>query len=161
MALDIILIILGAVFLLVGLVGSILPALPGPPLSYAGLVLAHLSDRMQFTPRQLVIWFILMLLTVILDYMMPIWGVRKWNGSKWGNRGCIAGMIAGLFFFPPWGIIFGPFLGAVAGEFLLGGRKMKDAAKSGFGAFSGFLLGTLFKIIVCGWFIYCFMVEMI
>ncbi len=161
MVLDIILITLGVVCLLTGLIGSILPVLPGPPLSYVGLILIHLSDYVQYTTEQLVLWFILMLLTIIFDYMMPVWGVKKWNGSKWGNRGCIVGTLVGLFFFPPWGLVIGAFAGAFIGEVILGKRQIKDALKSGFGAFIGFLLGTVFKIGVCGWFIYCFIAEMI
>lgn len=156
MAIDSILIILGLICLIAGLAGSILPALPGPPLSYAGLILLHLTEKVQFTTAQLIGWGILMLLTIIFDYLMPVLGVKKWNGSKWGNWGCIIGTLAGCFIFPPWGIILGPFVGAVLGERIIGGRKTREAIKAGFGAFIGFLLGTVFKIAVCCWFVFCF-----
>jgi len=156
MAVDIILIALGAICLILGLIGSILPALPGPPLSYGGLLLLHFTERIQFSPAQLIWWGILVLLTIIFDYLMPVLGVKKWNGSKWGNWGCIIGTIAGCFIFPPWGIILGPFVGAVLGELIIARRETGEAIKAGFGAFIGFLLGSIFKIAVCCWFIYCF-----
>lgn len=152
---DIILIILGVICLLVGLAGSILPALPGPPLSYLGLLLLHFTDRVQFSAGQLIGWGILVILTLVLDYVMPLWGVKRWQGTKWGNWGCLIGTVGGIFIFPPWGILIGPFAGAFIGE-LLGGKKVDAALKAGFGAFVGFLLGTAIKLAVCAWFIFCF-----
>ena len=124
--------------------------------NYGGLLLLHFTERVEFTTTQLIVWFMLVLLTIAFDYLLPIWGVKKWNGSRWGNWGCVVGTLAGVFFFPPWGILIGPFVGAIAGELLLGRRHIREAVKSGFGAFVGFLLGTICKIGVCGWFIYCF-----
>ena len=161
MVLDIALISLGAIFLILGLLGSILPMLPGPPLSYAGLVLLHFTDRVQFTTTQLIVWLFLVLLTIAADYILPVLGVKKWNGSKWGNVGCIIGIITGIFIFPPWGIILGPFAGAVAGELLFAKKNTPDALKAGFGAFIGFILGTVLKLSVCGWFIFCFLKALI
>ena len=161
MVLDIALISLGAIFLILGILGSILPALPGPPLSYAGLVLLHLTDRVQFTTIQLIVWLVLVLLTIAADYILPVLGVKHWNGSKWGNVGCIIGTIAGLFIFPPLGIIIGPFAGAVLGEILFAKKDTPEALKAGLGAFIGFILGTVFKLSVCGWFIFCFIKALI
>ena len=161
MVLEIVLIVLGAICLIVGLIGSILPALPGPPLSYAGILLLHFTERVDFTATQLVVWLILVLLTVLADYLLPVLGVKKWNGSKWGNIGCIIGTIAGIFLLPPLGIIICPFLGAVLGEILFAGKKTPEALKAGFGAFIGFILGTILKLSVCGWFIFCFVKSLI
>ena len=161
MVLEITLIVFGAILLILGLLGSILPVLPGPPLSYAGLVLLHFTDRVQFSTTQLVVWLILVLLTLVADYILPVLGVKKWNGSKWGNVGCIIGTIAGLFIFPPWGIIIFPFAGAVLGELLFAKKKTPEALKAGFGAFLGFILGTVFKLSVCGWFIFCFIKALV
>ena len=156
MILEIVLIVSGAICLLIGVIGSILPALPGPPLSYMGLLLLHFTERVEFTLTQHIIWIVLVLLTILADYLLPLLGVKKSNGSKWGNIGCIVGTVAGIFLFPPWGIIICPFLGAVLGELLFADKKAPEALKSGFGAFIGFILGTIFKLSVCGWFIFCF-----
>lgn len=157
---DIVLIILAAICLLLGLAGSILPLLPGPPLSYIGLLLLHFTDRVQFTTAQLLVWLGIVIFVSLLDYIIPTLGVKKWKGSKWGTWGCLIGTILGLFVFPPWGIIIGPFAGAVIGE-LLGGKKSNDAVRSGFGAFAGFIVGTALKFAVCGYFIFCFIRALI
>ena len=136
---DIIWIIVGAICLLVGLAGCFLPALPGPPLSYVGMILLHLTDKVQFTATQLIVWAILVIIVQVLDYLTPLIGTKYSGGSKWGNRGCIAGTVIGIFLFPPWGIIFGPLVGAVIGE-LLGGKLTHEALKAGLGA-----LGSNFK----------------
>lgn len=151
---DIILIILGILCLLAGLAGCILPALPGPPLSYAGLLLLHFTDKVQFSTSQLVIWLIIVVVIQVLDYFVPMLGSKYTGGTSWGTRGCMAGTIVGLFFMP-WGIILGPFLGAFIGE-LLGGSETRQALKSGIGSLLGFLLGTVLKCAVCGYFIYLF-----
>lgn len=156
---DIILIILGILCLLVGLAGCILPALPGPPLSYAALLLLHFTDKVQFSTTQLVIWLIVVVVIQVLDYFVPMLGSKYTGGTRWGTRGCMAGTLVGLFFMP-WGIILGPFLGAFIGE-LLGGSDKKLALKSGIGSLIGFLLGTVLKCAVCGYFIYLFFSELL
>lgn len=151
---DVVLVILAAVFLFVGLLGCILPMLPGPPLAYAGMLLLHLTDKVQFTTGQLLVWLLVVVATVVLDYVTPLLGSKYSGGSKWGERGCIIGTVVGLFF-APWGIIIGPFVGAVVGE-LLGDKELSQALKSGFGSFLGFLFGTVLKLGVCGYFIWQF-----
>ncbi len=151
---DILLIVLGILCLLVGLVGCILPALPGPPLAYGGMLLLHFTDRVQFTATELMVWLVLVVIVQVLDYVVPMLGAKYSGGSRWGERGCLVGTILGLFFMP-WGIILGPFLGAVVGE-LLGGRETGEALKSGLGSLLGFLLGTVVKCVLCGYFIWQF-----
>lgn len=152
---DVFLIILGSICLIVGLVGCIVPMLPGPPISYAGLVLLHFTDKVQFSTTQLLIWLFIVIVVQVLDYLTPMLGAKHYGGSKWGNWGCLAGTFIGIFLFPPWGIIIGPFLGAFIGE-MLGGKNSNDAFKAGFGTFIGFLFGTIIKLIVCGMFIFFF-----
>ena len=146
---DIIWIIVGAICLLVGLAGCFLP------LSYVGMILLHLTDKVQFTATQLIVWAILVIIVQVLDYLTPLIGTKYSGGSKWGNRGCIAGTVIGIFLFPPWGIIFGPLVGAVIGE-LLGGKLTHEALKAGLGAFVGFLLGVILKVSLCGYFVVVF-----
>ena len=135
-----------------GLAGCIFPALPGAPLSYGALLLLHLTERAHFSGQQLIVWLLLVILLQVLDYLTPILGSKYSGGTQWGNRGCIAGSIIGIFFMP-WGIILGPFLGAVIGE-LLGGNTIQRAIRAGLGALIGFMVGTLLKVIVCFYFLY-------
>lgn len=147
---DILLIIIGVICLIVAMLGCVLPLLPGPPLAYVGMLLFHFTDRLQFTPVQLVVWAVLVILVQVLDYVIPMLGTKYAGGTKWGNWGCVIGTVVGLFF-PPWGIVLGPFLGAVIGE-LVGDKKLKDALRSGFGSLVGFLFGTVIKLMLCGYF---------
>ncbi len=152
---DLFLIILGGICLLVGLAGCIVPMLPGPPVSYVGIFLLHLTEKVQFTTTQLVIWLVLVIAVQVIDYFVPMMGTKKFGGTKWGTWGCLIGTFLGLFIFPPWGIILGPFAGAVIGE-LLGGKQTEHAVRAGFGAFVGFVFGTVMKFALCGWFIFVF-----
>lgn len=146
---DYLLIGLGILFLIAGILGCILPVLPGPPLSYVALLLLHFTSKYQFSTKFLIIWLIITVVVYGLDYVIPAWGTKKFGGSKRGVWGSVIGLVIGLFFFPPFGIIIGPFAGAVIGE-LTSGKDAGVALKSGFGSFMGFLAGTLLKLIASG-----------
>lgn len=142
------LIILGLVLVLVGLFGSFLPLLPGPPLSYGGLLLFHYSaPQNRISAWALVLFAILIVITLILDYIVPAWGAKKFGGTKWGAWGSTIGAIIGLFF-GPIGVIIGPFLGALVGE-LMNGRNSNQALLAAWGSFVGFLLGSGIKLFIC------------
>lgn len=151
---EIFLIIISALLIIAGLIGCILPAIPGPPLGYVGILCLHFTDRVQFTTKELVIMGIVMVAVTVFDYILPAWVTKKFGGSKLGVIGSVVGLIVGLFF-PPAGIIIGPFIGAIAGE-LLNGNGTKLAIKSGVGSFVGFILTTGLKLAVCGWYLWCF-----
>lgn len=157
---DYVLIAFGILFIISGILGGVLPVLPGPPLSYVGLILLHLTERYQFSTKFLVTWGIITVVVYLLDYFIPVWGTKKFGGSKRGIWGSIIGLLVGMFLFPPFGIIVGPFAGAVLGE-LSGGKQSKEALRSGFGSFVGFLVGTLLKLIASGMMAWYFFVEMI
>lgn len=157
---DILFIVLGIICLLVGLAGCVVPILPGPPIAYAALVLLHLTDKVQFTLKQFIVWLIVVVVVQLVDYVIPTYGTKKFGGTRWGVWGCFFGTVIGLFVFPPWGVILGPFFGAIAGE-LLGGKETRQALRAGMGAFIGFMAGTVLKFIVCGWFIYIFIRALI
>lgn len=154
---DIFLIGLSIICLVVGLLGCILPMLPGPPLAYVGLLLLHATEYAQFSSTQLWSCLFAVIVVQILDYITPILGSKYSGGTKWGNWGCVIGTIMGVFFLPL-GIIIGPFIGAIAGE-LLGGRGLSQAMKAGLGSLVGFLLGTVVKLLLCGYLVYLFLVE--
>lgn len=157
---DILLIILGIVCLLVGLVGCVIPMLPGPPIAYVGLILLHFTDKAQFSFTQFMIWLVAVAIVQIVDYVIPTLGTKKLGGTRWGVWGCFLGTLVGLFFFAPLGIILGPFIGAIVGE-LLGGKEVAHAIRAGVGAFLGFMVGTILKFIICGWFVYIFISALI
>ncbi|MBM6864820.1 DUF456 domain-containing protein [Bacteroides caecigallinarum] len=148
---DIFLIILSVLFMVVGLLGCILPALPGPPLSYVGFLLLHFTDKVQFSTTQIWVLLALVVIAQVIDYFIPVLGSKYSGGTKWGSWGAFIGSVVGLFFLP-WGLLLGPFLGAVVGE-LLGDTDMKSALKSGTGALLGFILGTVLKVALCMYFI--------
>lgn len=157
---DIFLIIIGILLLIIGLIGCIIPMIPGPPIAYLSLIALHFSDKASFSIKQLFIWLLLVIIIQVGDYFIPMLGVKKFGGSKWGNWGCLIGTLIGVVLFAPWGIIIGPFLGAFIGE-LLSGKATDLAFKAGFGAFIGFLFGTILKISLCGWFVFCFIHALI
>ena len=148
---EIILIVLSFLLVLGGLAGCVLPVLPGPPLAYIGMLLVHITDKAEFSWAQLVSWLVLVVVLQVLDYITPLLGSKYSGGSEHGNRGCVAGTILGLFFMP-WGIVLGPFLGAVLE--MLGGRDLEHALKAGFGTFLGVVFGVLLKMALCLYFLY-------
>ena len=147
MIFDILLVILGICFLVGGLIGCILPAVPGPPMSYIALLLLQATDFADFSVKFLVITAVITIIVTVIDYLLPVWGTQKWGGSRAGIIGSVIGLLLGLFFLPA-GIIVGPFAGAVVGE-LIAGRDTNTAMRSGLGAFFGFVLGTGMKLAVC------------
>lgn len=154
---ETVIIILGALLILAGLLGSFLPVLPGPPISYVGLLLLQLTSTPPFSIQFLVIWALIVIAIMILDNVVPAWGARKYGGSPYGVWGSIVGLIAG-FFFPPVGIIIGPIVGAFAGE-MIGGKTSDQALRAAWGSFVGFLAGTLIKVVASGMMGYYFLMN--
>ena len=144
---DVLLFIVSALLMLVGIIGSVVPALPGPPLSYVGLLLLQLTDKVQFSTSFLVVWGIVVLAVVVLDYYLPIWTTKRIGGSKAGINGSIIGMVVGIIF-TPIGMILGTLLGAIIGE-IIGGALGDKALKSGLATFVGTMLSIGIKLIVC------------
>lgn len=156
---DILLIILGAICLLTGIIGCVLPVLPGVPLAYVGILLLQLTERVQFSWQFLVIWAVVVVVVQALDYFVPAWGTKRFGGSKWGVWGSTIGMLIGLFF-GVWGIILGPFIGAVVFE-LIDGKNTHAALRAGWGSFVGLMTGTILKLICCGLMTYYFIAALV
>lgn len=146
------LVILSFVCLILGLIGCVIPALPGVPLSYAGLLVLHFTDSAEFSDAFLWTWAGIAVLTLVMDYLVPAWGTKRFGGSKYGVWGTTIGLVIGLFF-GPWGIVLGPFFGALTAE-LIGGKRSDEALRAAFGSFVGFLLDTLLKVICCALMLY-------
>jgi Uncharacterized protein conserved in bacteria len=146
LALKIIAVILG----IVGLVGCVLPVIPGPPLSWLGLLLVFLTGPEGMTTTFLIVWLVITVVVTVLDYVAPAWITTKTGGSKAAGRGSFVGLILGLLFFPPWGMILGSFLGALLAEVIFEGRNVTDSVAPAFGSFLGFLLSTGLKITASG-----------
>ena len=146
LVLKIIAVILG----IVGLVGCILPVIPGPPLSWLGLLLVFLTGPEGMTTGFLIAWLVVATIVTVLDYVVPSWVTRKTGGSKAAARGTLVGLIIGVIFFPPWGMIAGSFLGALISEVVFNGRDVAGSLKPAFGSFLGFLLSTGLKLTASG-----------
>lgn len=157
---DIILIILGGILIIVGIVGCFVPVVPGPPLSWLGILFLYFTDNTSITSSFLLWWLVFAIIVTALDYLIPVWGTKKFGGTKMGVRGSIAGLIVGLFF-PPIGIIVGPFLGALVAELIHDAHDTSKALKSAFGSFMGFVLGTGLKLGVSLTLTWYFVVDVI
>ncbi|MEO8428592.1 MAG: DUF456 domain-containing protein [Verrucomicrobiota bacterium] len=151
---------LALIVMCVGLVGSILPGIPGTPL----VLLAAIGHRLYFGEHGASLWIFgillgLTLLSIAIDYLASMYGAKKLGATGRGIFGAVVGGIIGLFFSLP-GIILGPFLGALAFE-LAGGRQLKDASLAGVGAVLGLLGGALGKLLCCLMMITAFAVNVI
>ena len=145
---EIFLLVLAFILMLIGLIGCIVPGLPGTPIAYAGLWIAQATDRVDFSWQFLLIWGIVVIVISVLDYVVPAWGTKRYGGTSWGVWGSTIGVFIGLFFGPA-GVILGPLVGAVLGE-LIAGKELTAALKAGWGSFIGILFGTILKLIACG-----------
>jgi uncharacterized protein YqgC (DUF456 family) len=144
---DIILLIVGGLLMLIGILGSFLPVLPGPLTSWFGLLILHLTDALPMNWTFLGITLFFAALIWILDYIIPAIGTKKFGGSKAGMIGTTIGLIVGLLSPIPFGIIIGPFIGAFIGE-MINNNDSKVATKAAFGSFLGFLTSTFLKFVV-------------
>jgi len=146
---DIVLLVIGFILILVGVLGSFLPVLPGPPISWLGLLLLHLTKAVPDNWWFLGITLVFALLITVMDYVIPAMGTKKFGGSKAGMIGTVIGLLVAIFFpiLGPFGIIIWPFLGALVGE-LSNKADQKTALKAAFGSFLGFLTGTFMKFLI-------------
>ena len=153
---DYILFILAIVVVIIGFIGDIIPGIPGTPVSYLALLLMHWTDRISYSPQFLVVMGFICVVITVLDYVVPVWGTKKFGGTKAGVRGSTIGLIIGILVLPMLGIVLGPFgiLGILGGPFLgayigekMGGTPDDRAWRSAFGSFIGFLTGTFMKIV--------------
>ena len=133
------------VLLLMGLLGAIFPIIPGPVLTFSGLLTLHFFTDYKLTEGQLLLYTLITIVVFLLDYLCQYFGVKKFGGKKNAIYGTIIGLFVG-FFVPPVGFILGPFFGAFFGA-LIDNKNKANALKIAFGSFIGFALGTLIKLI--------------
>ena len=147
---DTLLSVLAVLFAIIGCVGCIVPVLPGVALAYAGYVCLYFCSYADISVVWLIVFGVLTLFVSVLDYILPAYMTKKFGGSKAGERGAMAGVLAG-FIFGPVGIIVGPFAGAVLGELIYDGSDKRRALRSGLGSFRSFFVGTGIKLVVSMW----------
>jgi uncharacterized protein YqgC (DUF456 family) len=141
---------MSSMLVVLGFVGSFLPVLPGPPLTFMGLLLLALVRHFASPLTGTLVIFMGMstMAVLILDQVIPLLGARRYGASKWGIWGSIAGMVVGCFF-SPFAVLFGAFFGAVVAEWLVHRQKGR-AFRAGWGVFVGTLFGVVLKLGICG-----------
>jgi len=144
---EIFLIVLAVIFALVGLAGCIVPGLPGPPLNFIALLFIQAAFA-PFETSFLVIWGIVTVVVVVLDYYVPVYISKKFGATRQGIIGSIIGLVIGIIF-TPIGMIAGLIIGAIVGD-MVAGKSLNQALRSGFGSALGTLFSTGFKLIVSG-----------
>jgi len=142
---DILFLVLGLLCMLIGILGSFLPVLPGVPISWLGLLLLFLTPSLNFDWVFITITGIVAIGLYILDYVIPAMGTKKFGGSKAGAWGTTIGLVVGIIVPIPFGILIGPFAGAFIGEVLFNKTRGDHALKAAFGSFIGFLASTFMK----------------
>ena len=157
---DVVFIVIGLLFALTGIIGCILPIIPGPILSFLALIiLSWTKDWQVFSPTFLIIMGSLTALLIVMDYIAPAIGAKRFGASRPGLWGSVIGMIVGIFFIPPWGIIAGAFIGALIGE-LTAGKTGKKAIRAGWGILVGNVFGIGLKLAFTAIVLFYYIIEM-
>jgi uncharacterized protein YqgC (DUF456 family) len=144
---DLLLLIVSLLLCLIGIVGSFLPIIPGPLTSWLGILLLNLTSAVEFNLNFVLITFTVAVSVGILDYIIPILGVKKLGGSRSGQIGTTVGLIVALIILGPIGIIIGPFIGALLGE-MSTNKSIQDSLKPAFGSFIGVIAGSVIKFLI-------------
>lgn len=144
---EIFLVILGVLLMVLGILGSFLPVIPGPLTSWVGLLVLHFTEGVQLSTTFLVVTSIVAVFIYVLDYIIPAIGTKRFGGSKEGMIGTTLGLVVGIITPIPLGIVIGPFAGALIGE-MVHRNDINKAMKAAFGSFLGFIASTFLKFIV-------------
>ena len=145
---DLTLIIIGFLLIFLGLIGSFVPVIPGPITAWLGLLTVHQTSFLESDFRFLAITFTIAIAVFILDYFIPMIGAKKFGGTKAGVIGATLGLIIGMIFLGPLGILIGTFSGALIGELIHNSKDKQTAIKAAFGSLIGFLTGVFLKFSV-------------
>ncbi|OAD43104.1 DUF456 domain-containing protein [Polaribacter atrinae] len=156
---DIFLLLLGFLFVCLGIIGAFLPILPGPLTSWLGLLLLHFTKIIPMDWTFLGITLAVAILIWILDYFIPGMGTKRFGGTKYGVYGTTIGLFIGLFTPIPFGMLIGAFLGAFIGELLYDSKDTNRALKASFGAFLGFLASATIKFSIAAIYFVLFIIQ--
>jgi len=153
--------VIGTIILILGFIGCFVPALPGPPLSFVALLILAIFQKFEppLTGNLVMVMIVITIIVTVLDYIIPVLGAKKYNSSKWGIWGAVIGMILGIIYFPPFGMLIGAFLGAVLIELIVG-KPGKEAMKAGWGVFLGTMAGIILKLTASGIMTYYFFIAL-
>lgn len=146
---DLLLLTLGFICMIVGIFGSFLPVLPGLSSCWVGLLLLYLTTAIKINYWVLGITFVIMIVITILDYVIPAQGTKRFGGSSYGVWGTNIGLIIGIIAPIPFGVIIGPFVGALAGELLFDTKDHRRALKAATGSLLGFLASGFVNFLFC------------
>ena len=146
---DILLLSLGFFCMILGLFDSFLPVLPGPGISWVGLVFLYFTNAVPANYWVLGIALLITVIISVLDYVIPAKGTKRFGGSSYGIWGTNIGLIIGILAPVPFGFIIGPFVGALIGELIYDFKDHNRALKAATGSFVGFLASSFMKFVVC------------
>ncbi|AYN05509.1 DUF456 domain-containing protein [Flavobacterium sp. 140616W15] len=146
---DSLLLLLGFICMIIGILGSFLPVLPGISLSWLGLLLLYLTKAVPMNYWVLGITLTITIIISILNYIIPAKGTKRFGGSSYGIWGTNIGLVVGIFAPIPFGFIIGPFLGAFIGELLYDYKDHNRALKAATGSFIGFLASSFINFMLC------------
>ena len=144
---EIFLVVIAFLLMIIGILGSFLPVIPGPLTSWAGLLVLNFTKGVEMSQTFLIITLVVAVIIYALDYIIPAIGTKRFGGSKAGMIGTTLGLIIGLIAPIPFSIIVGPFVGALIGE-MMNKNDFNKALKAAFGSFLGFIASTFLKFIV-------------
>jgi uncharacterized protein YqgC (DUF456 family) len=156
---DIFLLILGFLFVILGIIGSFLPILPGPLTGWIGLLFLYMTKIIPVDYNFLGITLAIAVLIWILDYFIPAIGTKRFGGTKYGVYGTTIGLLIGLFSPIPFGMLLGAFFGAFIGELLYDSKDTNRALKASFGAFVGFLASATIKFSIATVYVVLFLIK--
>ena len=146
---DLLLVFLGLICMIIGILGSFLPVLPGMPSCWIGLLLLYMTESVENNYWILGITLLLTIIISILAYVIPAKGTKRYGGSSYGIWGTNIGLIVGIFAPIPFGFIIGPFVGAFLGELLYDSQNHKRALRAATGSFIGFLASSFINFMFC------------
>lgn len=156
-AFSVFLCVVAALFLLIGIVGAVLPAIPGPPLSWVGLLLVYFAIPGAVSLSVLIWMLVLTAVVTVLDYVAPAVTTKWGGGSKAAVWGATLGAVAGLFF-APWGLVLGPLVCAFVAEYIQE-QNLGKSVRVALWSFLAFLLTTGLKLVACIWMVWYFVVA--